>query len=173
MALVSRGLFLRSWTRRDSAIAAIVANTSYGIVDDRGVVSVVDNVDVHVVDFAVVVEAPVVPTSAFIAVAEVAVAVIDPTIEADDRSPIAWGKEEPVATPSPVAGSPVVAGFGREHPCAGNPVVSNIVAPSPVARCPDVIGAGAFGLVVDGKIRRSEVDEDSDSDLRERLRAEN
>src|SRR5215469_11696678 len=143
MALVSRGLFLRSWTRRDSAIAAIVANTSYGIVDDRGVVSVVDNVDVHVVDFAVVVEAPVVPTSAFIAVAEVAVAVIDPTIEADDRSPIAWGKEEPVATPSPVA------------------------------RCPDVIGAGAFGLVVDGKIRRSEVDEDSDSDLRERLRAEN
>src|ERR1700746_1851437 len=90
MPLASRRLFLRGWTRRHAAIPAVVADSGYGVVNDRGVVDITDDIDVHVVHAAVVVEATVVPAATFIPVAEVAVAVVDPTIKADDRPPVAW-----------------------------------------------------------------------------------
>ena len=157
MALACRGLLLRGRTRRDTAIATVVADSGYGIVHDRGVVRVVDDVDVHVVDGAVVIEAPVVPTAAFVAVAEVAIAVVDSTVEAHNRPPVAWGKEESVTTPRPITGSPVIARFRRQHPRAGHPEVSDVVAPIPIAGGPDVVRARTFRLVINGKIRRSEV----------------
>jgi len=71
----------------------------------------------------VVVKVAVVPASAFVAVAEIAVAIADAAVEADLGSPIAFMEDVVIAIAAPVAGSPEIADFGRLDPGSGDPVV--------------------------------------------------
>jgi hypothetical protein len=65
-----------------------------------------DDVDVHVVDGAVVAEVAAVPVSALIAEAGIAEAVVDATIESDVPSPIATVEAIAATRVSPIAGRP-------------------------------------------------------------------
>src|ERR1700680_2013798 len=105
MFLVRRRLFWRLRTSTDPTIAAVVTDPVHRrIVDHRGVVNVVNVGDVHVVHRTVVVKLPVLPTSAFIALTKVSVAVTDPAIEPYTRTPVAIVENVSVAAPPPIGG---------------------------------------------------------------------
>ena len=101
-----RGLLLRSGALVDAAVSAVVADSSLVANIDTRVVHVVNDGDVHVVDGAIVEKASTVPAPAFITVAEVAVAIVDPAIEAHYRAPEAFVEDESATAPSPVCRSP-------------------------------------------------------------------
>ncbi len=160
MLLTRRHLFFRPWTHTDSAIAAVVANPVHrGAVDHRGVVNVVNDCDVHVVYRTVVEKVSVVPTSTFVTFAVVTVAVTDPTIESDVRTPVAIIEDISVAAPTPVGWSPQKTDFRSHHPCTRHPViVVEVVGISPVARCPEITIARTKRLLVNRQFRRGEAD---------------
>lgn len=103
--LSCRGLFFSPRSRVDPTIAAVVADPVDGrvVVDDGGVVNVVDHGGVHVVHRTVVKEAIAVPTPAFVAVTEVAEAIHHAAVEADTRRPVALMEYIAVVGPGPVA----------------------------------------------------------------------
>src|SRR5258707_14104663 len=70
VSLTRYSLLLRSRTRVDPAIAAVVADVVHVVVDYRCVVNVVDLSNVHIVHRTVIEEASVLPTSAFITLTE-------------------------------------------------------------------------------------------------------
>src|SRR5580704_3146284 len=101
----------------DATRAAVIADPVRGVVVDyRRVVNIMNVGDIHVVDGAIVEKVPAVPSSTFIAVAEVAESVIDSAIESDLRAPIAFMENECFAAPAPPARSPKETNFGRQHP---------------------------------------------------------
>jgi hypothetical protein len=61
---------------------------------------------IHVVDFTIIEEAAAPPIAAGIAHADVAEAVIDPTVEPDVRAPVAVVPDIASTFPAPVTGSP-------------------------------------------------------------------
>jgi hypothetical protein len=71
----------------------------------------VDVGDAHVVYRTVVEKLSVIPTSAFVALAKVTVAVTNPAIETYVRTPIAIIKDESVAAPTPIGWSPEQTDF--------------------------------------------------------------
>src|SRR5579864_335364 len=150
VSLTLRSLFLVRRARIDPTAAAVVAHAVHGGVVDHGrVVNVVNVGHVHIVHRTVVEEPVVVPTSTFVAISEVAETIIDPAIETDSRAPIALMKQKSIATPTPIPRSPEEAGFRRQHPRAGYPVViSVIVIVGPVAGRPDITLGGAKRLFV-------------------------
>jgi len=75
-------LFFRSGARVDPAVTAVVADAVSGLVHPR-VVNIVDGVGVHAIHRCVVEKMPVLPASAFITMAEVPEAIVDPAIETD------------------------------------------------------------------------------------------
>jgi hypothetical protein len=90
MFLSLNRFLLRRSTRRDSTVAAVVADAVHrGVVDHGGVVNVVDVGDIYVVDGTIVEKVAAVPTSAFIAIAEIAESVVDAAVESDMRTPVA------------------------------------------------------------------------------------
>ena len=135
------------------------------------VVNVVNHSDIHIVHFAVVVKMIVLPSSTFIAVAKVSVAIVDTTVKADLRTPIAFVKNKSGAAPAPIRRSPKIANLRSEDPRAGHPVVI-LAIPRPITGRPDITVAGTDGLFIDGQFRRSEADGNTYSDLRERNRRE-
>src|SRR5664279_3864807 len=90
MSLRRSSLLGSSRTRVDPAIAAVVTNAVHlGIVDCCCVINIVNVRNINIVHCAVVVEAVVLPAAALVALSEVAVAVINATIEPYLRTPIA------------------------------------------------------------------------------------
>ncbi len=106
-----------------------------GFVDYGFIVNIVDVCDIHVVHGTVVVEGIVVPISSFIADTAVAEAVVDTTVEADLRTPVAFIPSESVAAPTPIARGPEQANGGGLDPGTRHPEVAFIPV-RPVAGCP-------------------------------------
>src|SRR5882672_4976560 len=122
----------------DAAVTTVVADARHRCTVDHGcVVDVMNLGDVHVVDSAVIKEAPVVPTPALIAFTEISEAIVDAAIEPHLRRPEAVVEGERLAAPGPVPGSPKQTRFRWQHPCTGHPkVIVRIVGP--VAWCPEI-----------------------------------
>ena len=119
------------------------------VVDHRLVVNVVNFCHVHVVHRPVVEEIVSPPIPALVTFSAVPVAVIDPAIETDVRSPVTSVPYVHSVVPSPVTGCPQEARRRRKHPCAGHPVIIFIVvAVCPVAGRPNIIFAGTNRLYV-------------------------
>src|SRR5215469_2317306 len=162
---VNCSFFLGTGARFNATAAAVIADARIAvIVDDGGVVGVVNDVHIHVVDGAVVIEMIVLPAAAFIAVAEVSVAVVNSAVEADVRPPVAFMKNETASAPAPPRRSPEVARARSEHPGSGNPVIV-VAVPGPIARRPDVVVARADGLVVYRQFRRPERNHHANTEL--------
>src|SRR4029077_2484590 len=111
---------------------------------------VVDFRDVHVGHGTVVIKVSVVPTPAFIPVAEIAEPITDAAVPPNVRAPIPFMEEKGAALPAPVAGRPEEADFGSFDPGPRNPVIVLVFGiPSPITRGPDVTVAWAKRLLID------------------------
>jgi hypothetical protein len=158
---------LRSGPRADTAVAAVEADTGIVVHDDRLVIDIGDVGDVHVSDTTVVEKSVTSPLPAEKADAGVAKAVVDATVEADVRTPVAAVPSIESIIPTPVARSPEHAN-GGEYPGPGHPVIATVVIPSPVPRRPEIAGTGAQGLRVDRQRRRADPNRNSHRNLRGR-----
>src|SRR6266567_1436089 len=145
---VGRGLLFGPGALVDAAVSAVIADPGHVALINHGrVVHVVNDGDVHIVHGAVVEKAIAVPTPAFIAAAEIAVAIVDSAIEANYRSPEAFIKDESAAAPGPVCRSPQEPDFRGQHPGSRHPIViTDVVVVGPVAGRPDVTLARADRL---------------------------
>src|SRR5215469_9614504 len=143
MAFTHGGFFLRTRPRRDATVSTVVADAVHCSVHDRGVVDVVNFRHVHVGDRPVVIEMSAIPASALVAVSEVAVSVVDPTIKSNHWPPISWEESVTASFPRPVCRSPVIVTLRCEYPCARDPVIPIFVIPRPIAGSPDVVRTGA------------------------------
>jgi hypothetical protein len=163
MSLTRRGLFFRPWTPVDPTIATVVTDPIHRgvVVNDRGVVNVVNVGYIHVVHRTVIVKLPVLPTSAFIALTKISVAVTDPAIEPYTRTPVAIVENVSVAAPTPIGGSPQQTAFRSHDPGTRYPVVV-VVSISPVPRRPDITIAGNGRLLVNREFGRGERDRYAD-----------
>jgi hypothetical protein len=137
----------------NSSRASVVTDPVYGDVGDGVVVDVMHHGGVHVVDGAVVVEMAVIPIAAAITLAGVSEAIINATVKADVRTPIAVVERVAALVESPIAGSPEGALIGRLNPDAGDPVIAG-AAIIPVAGGPKVVVGGSRRLVILGQRRR-------------------
>src|SRR5208283_1946102 len=152
MFLMRRSLLLSGWTRGDPASAPVVANVVHSsIVRHRGVVSVVNIGDVHVIHRTIVFELSVVPTATFITLTAVAEAIIDSAIEAYVLAPVAFIESECPAAPTPIAWGPEETGLRSHHPRTRHKEVT--VAVSPVAGCPKITLGGDGRLHIHGQCR--------------------
>jgi hypothetical protein len=155
MSLMRRSPVLSVRTCVDPTVPPVVADPVHGsVVDHRGVISVVTVGDVYVIHRAVVLELSVVPTAAFIAPAAVAVAIIDPAIETDVRTPVALIESVSAVAPAPIAWGPEETGSRRHYPRTWHPVIIAL-AVGPVSRCPDVTLLGARRLLIHRQRRRT------------------
>ena len=146
VAFARKGFFFPRGPLADTAIAAVVADAGFVAIDDGGVVDVVDFRDVHVGHGTVVIKAVVIPSAAFIPVAEIAESITDAAVPPNVRSPIPFMEEKGTALPAPVAGRPEEADLRSFDPGSRNPVIVLIVGiPSPITRGPDVTVAWARG----------------------------
>jgi len=97
------------------------------------------------------------PAAAIVTATKVAIAIINPAIETDLCSPIALVENVVVAIFSPVAWSPKIADFGSHDPRSWYPIIV-VITVCPITRGPDVVIAGADGLLVDGQFGRRDPD---------------
>jgi len=150
VAFTRKGFFFPGGPLADTAIAAVVADAGFVAIDDGGVVNVVDFSDVHVGYGTVVIKPVVIPSAAFIPVAEIAESITDAAVPPNVRAPIPFIEEKGTALPAPVAGRPEETDFGSFDPGSGNPVVALVPGiPSPITRGPDVTVAWAKRLLID------------------------
>jgi len=160
VVLMHRGNFRRTRLDVDAAVASVVADAVGGlravmdIVHDDITLIVVANAGADVGDRAVVVEVVALPVAAEEAEAYIAEAVVDAAIVADVRSPISAMEAIVRAAIAPIRRCPESTVIGWRNPLAGNPVVA-VIAPSPIAGSPEVVGIGSGGLVVFRQRRRS------------------
>lgn len=110
-------------------------------------VNVPDDRRIHIRDRPVVEEVVVVPVSAIVTPAHIAMPVIDAAVIADVRSPIAMVPAEAAIHPSPITGSPQRADVRRNDPRARYPKESRRLV-SPVTGSPQVVRAWAYGLCI-------------------------
>lgn len=150
VAFARKGFFFPRGPLADTAIAAVVADAGFVAIDDSGVVDVVDFSDVHVGHGTVVIKAVVIPSAAFIPVAEIAEPITDAAVPPNVRAPIPFMEEKGTALPAPVAGRPEEADFGSFDPGPRNPVIVLVPGiPSPITGGPDVTVAWAKRLLID------------------------
>jgi hypothetical protein len=157
VALMREGLLPGGGTRFDAAATAVIADAS-GVLNNLLSIYVVDDRCVDVVHLTVIKKASAVPITAGITVADVAIAVVDASIEADLRVPVASIPEVNPVAPTPVSRSPQQSNLGRFHPRSGNPVIAAVFGVAPVARRPDITLARAYGLRVNRQHRWSNRD---------------
>lgn len=144
-----------------AASAAVEADAAArSVVDDRAIVDVVDDGGVHVGHRAVIEIFAASPIAAKEAHAGVSEAVVDSAIEPNHRTPVADVPHIDPANPTPIPRGPQKSNFRREHPGAGNPVVT-IVTVGPVAWGPDVAWSWAKWLFINGENGRSNGNRDS------------
>jgi len=152
MGLTRGGKFSRLRTHIDATPSAVVAHT---VLDAAPVVDIVVNHSAivgvaaasNVGDGAVVVEVIAVPVAAKVADAYITEAVINSAVVADMETPVARMEAVTAAIKAPIRRGPERTIVGRRTPDSGNPVVAAI-APTPVARSPDVIWIGSRRLVI-------------------------
>src|SRR5215472_8517589 len=159
VALVFSAAIIPIGLGMDSARAAVKADAIDGgvVVDDGGVVRVVNVGHVDVGDGAVVVVVASAPVSAVEAGAGIAKAIVNSAVEADSWSPVAAVPDVETFTPTPIAGSPKQARLRSDHPRAGNPeIVLVLVTVGPVAGNPDIARPRADRLRVDRQRRRAD-----------------
>jgi len=131
MAFVFLGKLRRIGTRRNAAAPAIEAKALIVIVADHSSIHVgivnYDGIDPG--DRGVVLEPIVIPPSADVAIAIIAVPVIDAAIETNDGRPVAVVPYVVIAVvvPAPISGGPEKAGLRRKDPGAGHPVVAHVL----------------------------------------------
>jgi len=155
MFLVDCRLLLSGRTRCDPTGTAVVADPVHRrIVDHCGVVGVVNVGDVHVIHRAVVFELSVVPAATLITFTAVTEAVIDPAIETDLRTPVAFIESKSAATPAPIAWSPEETGLRSHDPRTWHKEVTAVTV-RPVARCPEITLGRDGRLLVHRQRRRT------------------
>ena len=148
MSLTCRSHLCSCGAGGNSTGTTVIADMVHRDVVDYGlVVNIVNVRDVHVIHRAVVVESSVIPISAFIADTTIAEAVVDATVEADIRTPVAAVPGVGVAAPTPITGSPEETNFGSHHPRTRHPEVA-FTTISPVAGRPQIAVGGSHGLRV-------------------------
>lgn len=84
-----RGLFGRYRPHLDAAAAAVIAHSCVGDVHDFVVVHIVNDRSIHIGDAPVIFESVAIPIAAFITAAHISEAVVDSTVEAHMRTPVA------------------------------------------------------------------------------------
>jgi hypothetical protein len=124
------------------------------------VVNIVDVRCVYVIHRTVVVEGSMIPISAFITAATVAIAIVHAAIKADMLTPVAAMPDVRVIAPAPVTWSPEIANFRSHHPGSRYPEVT-FISVGPIARCPEITVPGRHGLHVHRQRGRSEHDRHS------------
>jgi hypothetical protein len=150
VAIARRGQFRRCGLRPNTVAAVETHAIDGDIVDDRFVVDVGDMHRADIDDGAIVEEVASLPVAAFVASAAVAVAVIDAAIKSDRRTPIAGVPKIRTFREGPIARSPQIIRLRRLDPCARHPIVIlDVVAPSPVARSPQISISRNRRLIVD------------------------
>src|SRR5271163_2507792 len=156
-----------------AAVEADVLVVDDSVLRDDGTVLIdVGHVDAAKVrNGAVVGESSTAPLATGAANAAVAEAVINPTVEADVRAPVAAVPAVNAAGKAPIARRPKNANPGRLHPNTGNPIIARVPV-RPVAGGPEIARSGERGLHIHGQSRWSNVhgDTDADGDLRVRDR---
>jgi hypothetical protein len=139
--------FGRGRTNVETAGSANITDPDVSDVSHPIVVNVVDNRRVYGVYRAIVRELIMVPIAAFIPTATITMAVIDAAIEADMQTPIPVIPVIAAGRKCPVGRGPERADIGSHYPNAGHPIVASRRI-SPIARCPEIILTGTFGLGV-------------------------
>ena len=123
-----------------SACAAVIAGPACSTPGEERVV--VDRVDVHAAEIGhglVVIERAPAPIAAIIAMAAIAVSVIDATVKAHRRAPIAGVEGIDAAHPAPPRRGPQQAHGRWSGPYAGHPVIAAThLVPAPEARRPGI-----------------------------------
>src|ERR1700730_14786306 len=103
VALASGSFFVACGPYLHAIVAAVEADTiTSSVVLYSCVVNVVIDRGVYVAYRLVVSKVAVVPSAAFVAVAEIPISVADPAVEADFRSPVAFVEDVVIAIATPV-----------------------------------------------------------------------
>ena len=145
--LAGEGPLCRCRSRSHPSLPSVVAdirNVSGPVDCDRSVVSISDMRISDIGHGGVVVECAVVPVATGKPGAAIAEPIIDAAVETDGSPPVAGIENVGAVRPSPISRCPQQSYAGRQHPCARQPKVIHSV-PRPVARSPDVPGAGIAG----------------------------
>src|SRR5580698_10963340 len=154
----------RSGARRDPTLAAVEGRVILvhldGVVVDVGHAG-----DADVGDGAIVIERSATPLAADKTHASVAESVVDAAVKSDVRTPISGMPGIESAAPAPPAWSPQHTDRGHD-PGAGNPVVSVVVTPAPIAWGPHISGPRTERLRVHRKRGRSKAYRYTDCNLR-------
>src|ERR1700730_14731053 len=130
---------LKSGPRTDAAVAAVEADAGIVVHDDRLVIDIGHVGDVNVSNATVVEKSVPSPLPAEQTDAGVAKAVVDATVKADVRTPVAAVPNVESIIPTPVARSPEHPN-GGEYTGSGHPVIAIVVIPSPVPGTPELPG---------------------------------
>jgi hypothetical protein len=155
--VVLRGEFAGGWADVQSTCAPIVADAIHGeVVHHRAVVNVGEVPSTEIVHRPVIEESSAPPFAAYKAHAIVAEPVVDPTVEANVRSPIARMKDKGRSTPTPIPGGPQETHLRGHHPSAGNPIVAVYRIIGPITRRPHVPRRRANRLRINWDGRRSD-----------------
>ena len=165
MRLGQRGQLCRPRACLNSSAPAVITypgviDDGRTVIDDRSVVDnhialiyVVHNIDVDVVDRAVVVEDTSVPVAALVAHAHIAVSIVDSAIEPNVPAPVAVEEHVVIVRIAPITRRPQRAAIGSLHPHAGHPIVAR-GSPRPVARGPLISIARSRRLIIGRQRRR-------------------
>jgi len=160
-------------SRRGSTVSTVVTHAVHRsvIVRDLCVVRVVDDGGVYVGHRGVVPVGISLPPATVKAFPWIAVSIINPAVESDPRSPIAWIPPITVINPAPITRSPKQAWLGRQDPRAGHPVMFFCIGvPRPVTRSPEVTFTRTNGLVVNWQRRWADPNHNRDLSWRKRWR---
>src|SRR5271165_328567 len=107
VSLVGIGFLFGRRTSRHAALAAVECHVRIVIHDHGAIhVDVADYGRIHIHDSGVVEESPAAPLAAVESVAAVTEAIVNATVEADMRSPVAGIPDVGAVIPTPVAGGP-------------------------------------------------------------------
>ncbi len=169
MVLALGGAFLRRGLMLNAAGTAIVGHMTVvddGVIANDGFVHIggVNDGGVHMHDGGVIGKSAASPLATGEADAHVPEAVVDATIEADGRSPVAFMEEVLAVGPAPVGRGPEKPWFGCRDPGAGNPEVA-IGTVGPITGSPHQVELRARGLHIDRQHGGSETNGNADSNL--------
>lgn len=167
MALMSSRQLPRARPRPQPTVTTVVAHPSHiDVVHNRLVVNIGDMNPTEIGHRPVVIERTPAPVATLKPNTTVPVPVIDTTVEAYVRAPVARVPDVHAFTPSPVARGPQQTRGGRDHPGARHPVVV-IVAIGPIARRPDIPNRRTRRLFVHRQSRRRYSDRNANGNKRE------
>src|SRR5271154_2077328 len=157
MAFMGESYLFDRGSRTNPPSTAIEADMA-GIGNNRLLINIVNDTNVHVVYAAVIEELIALPVTARISRADVAESIIDSTVEANFGPPVARIPDIKAVRPAPVSRRPEETHLGRFNPCAWHPEIPSIIGVAPVSWRPNVSGARTNRLRIYGKSWRSDSD---------------